>query len=172
MESILISIVSLALIIISTVTMTMNTLSSATKLSESWKDMQAKAVLLQRTAIVSVPPKTYAGGPIQLTVKNEGQINVSDFARWDVIVEDVVNGARYLTYSPGYPPSDNQWAIQGMFISDTVPEAFDLGILNPGEQMTIALNPIPEAPPDQPIKITVATGDGVTTQCFVTGSTP
>jgi hypothetical protein len=172
MESILISIVSLALIIISTVTMTMNTLSSATRLSESWKEMQARALLLQRTAIVSVPPETYAGGSIQLTVKNEGQVNVSDFPRWDVIVEDLVHGTRYLTYSSNYPPNDNQWAIQGMFINDTVPEAFDLGVLNPGEQMIIALAPNPEAPSDQPIKITVATGDGVTTQCFVTGSTP
>jgi hypothetical protein len=172
MESIMISIVSLALIIISTVTMTMNTLSSATRLSESWKDMQARAVLLQRTAIVSVPPATYAGGSIPLTVKNEGQVNVSDFARWDVIVEDLVHGTRYLTYSSTYPPGDNQWAIQGMFISGTVPEAFDLGVLNPGEQMAIALAPNPEAPSDQPVKITVATGDGVTTQCFITGSTP
>ena len=172
MESILISLVSLALIVISAVTLTMNTLSSATKISESWKDMQARAVQLQRTAIVSVPPKTYAGGSIQLTVKNEGQVNVSDFAHWDVIIEDLVNGSRYLTYSSTYPPTANQWAIQGMFISDTVPEAFDLGVLDPGEQMSIALNASPAPPSDQPIKITVATGDGVTTQCFITGSTP
>ncbi len=172
MESILITIVSLALIVISTVTMTMNTLSSAAKLSESWKDMQARAVQVQKTAIVSVPPKAYAGGSILLAVKNEGQVNVSDFARWDVIVEDLDNGTRYLAYSSIYPPTDNQWAIQGMFISDTVPEAFDIGVLNPGEQMSIALNLNPQPPSGQPIKITVATGDGVTTQCFINGSTP
>jgi len=172
MESILISIVSLALIIISTVTMTMNTVSSAAKLSESMKAMQAKMSLLQRTAIVSIPPQAYAGGPIELKVKNDGQVNLSDFSHWDVIVEDLANGTRYLTYSSDYPPADNQWAIRGIFMSDAVPEAFDTGVLNPGEQLVVALNPNPATPSGQPIKITVATGDGVTTQCFITGSTP
>ena len=172
MESILISLVSLALIIISSVTMTMNILSSTTKLTESWKEMQANAIRLQRTAIVSVPPQDYSGGPIKLTVKNEGQLNLSDFARWDVIIEDLVNGTRYLSYSSDYPPGGNQWAIQGMFISETVPEAFDIGVLNPGEQLLMDINPDPATPSDHPVKITVATGDGITTQCFVTESAP
>jgi hypothetical protein len=169
MESILLSFISLALIIISTVTMTMSTLNSAAKLSESWKAMQEKASILQKTQIVGVPPANYTGGIIELTIKNEGQVNLSDFNHWDVIVEDRSGGVRYLTYSPSYPPASNQWAIHGIYISDSAPEVFDLSILDPGEQLSMGLNPDPAAPAGQPIKIIVATGDGVTTQCFVTG---
>ncbi len=169
MESILLSFVSLALIIISTVTLTMSTLNSSAKLSESWKVMQEKTNNLRKTEIVSIPPQTYTGGTIELKVKNTGQVNLSDFARWDVIVEDPVSGARYLTYSAVYPPANNQWANQGIYISDTAAEAFDIGVLNPGEQVVMVLNPEPPLKTGQPLKIIVATSDGVTTQCYITG---
>ncbi len=170
MESILLSFVSLALIIISTVTMTMSSLSSAANLSDSWKAMEAKARILQGTRIVGVPPKHYSGGVIEITIKNEGQVNLGDFKHWDVFVEDRVGGIRYLTYSSSYPPGSNQWAIQGIYISDNTPEVFDINIFDPGEQLIMGLNPDPATPTGNPIKITVATNNGVTTQCFITGS--
>jgi hypothetical protein len=169
MESVLLSFISLALIIISTVTMTMNTVNSAASLSESWKTMQEKSHNLQKTEIVSIPPQSYSGAIIEITVRNEGQVNLSDFAHWDVIVEDPESGARYLTYSPDYPPANNQWANQGIYMSEIVPEAFNSGVLDPGEQLKMALNPDPPMTAGQPIKITIATADGITTQCFITG---
>jgi hypothetical protein len=75
MESILLSFVSLALIIISTVTLTMGTLNSSATLAESWKAMQEKTNNLRKTEIVSIPPQTYSGGIIDLTVRNAGQVN-------------------------------------------------------------------------------------------------
>jgi hypothetical protein len=170
MESVLISFISLTLIIISTVTMTMSTLNSTAKLSQSWKAMQEKTSILQKTQIIGIPPDNYSGGIIELTIKNTGQVNISDFTYWDVIVEDQSGGAVYLSYSTTYPPAINEWAIQGIYVSDNDPEVFNINILNPGEQLLIGLNPDPATFSGQPIKITIATGDGVTTQCFITRS--
>jgi hypothetical protein len=169
MESILLSFVSLALIIISAVTMTMTSFNSAAKLADSWKAMEAKSSIVQKTKIVSIPPESYSGGLLELTIVNEGQVSLSDFAQWDVFVEDIAGGVRYLTYSANYPSESNQWTIREIYISSNNPEVFDIGILSPGEQLVMELNPEPAVSPGNPIKITVATGAGVTTQCFVTG---
>ena len=168
MESILMCFVSIALIIVSTVTMTMSTVNSAAKLSESWKSMQQRTENIRRTEIVSMPPTNYSEGIIDIIIKNTGQTELSGFSHWDVIVESTGNGTNYLTYSASYPPGNNQWAVEGIFISENVPETFDVGVLNPGEQVIIGINPSGMITIGQTIKITVSTADGVTSQCFVT----
>jgi hypothetical protein len=172
MESILISFVTLVLIIVSTVTLTMNSINSAAKLSDSWKAMQEKTNSIRRTEIVSIPPQTYAGGIIDLVVKNSGQVNVNDFAHWDVILEVQDSSANSVMYSANYPPGDNQWAAKGIFVSDNVAEVFDLNILNPGEQIAVGINPGEIIQEGKTIKITISTAEGVTTQCFVTATAP
>jgi hypothetical protein len=168
MESVLVCFVSLALIIVSTVTMTMNTVNSAAKLADSWKTMQEKTNNIRRTEIVTFPPEDYVGGTLELVVKNEGQVNISDFSQWDVIIEGQGGSANYLTYSPIYPPGDNQWAVEGIYISDNLPEVFDLNIFNPGEQVVLGINYSGILGVGQTIKITLSTSDGVTSQCYVT----
>jgi hypothetical protein len=149
--------------------MTMTSFNSAAKLADSWKAMEAKNSIIQKTKIIGIPPENYAGGLIELTIVNEGQINLSDFAQWDVFVEDTSDGVRCLTYSANYPPESNQWAIKGIYISPNKLEIFDINIFDPGEQLLVVLNPDPAPSPGNPIKLKVATGDGVTAQCFITG---
>jgi len=168
MESILIFFVSLTLIIVSSVTMAMSTVNSTARLSESYKVMQTKTESARRTEIVSLPPQDYSGGTIDLTVKNEGQVNISDFGRWDVIIEEPAGNAAYLTYSASYPPGNNQWAVEGIYVVDDVSEVFDINILNPGEQAVIGIDPGEMLDPGETIKITLSTSDGVTSQCYVT----
>jgi hypothetical protein len=172
MESALVCFVSIALMIVSVVTMTMNTLQSTARLSDTWKAMQEKANSIQRTTIVSLPPENYFGGNMELIVKNTGQMNISDFAHWDVIVEEQGAGAVYLTNSQSYPPGNNQWAVKAIYISNNVPEVFDPNVLNPGEQVVVGINPEAEIEEGESLKITLATSDGVTTQCYVTEQAP
>jgi len=171
MESIFVCFVSLALIIISTVTMTMSTVNSAAKLADTWKSTQQRTNSIQRTEITSIPPANYSGGIIDLVVKNTGQENVIDFSHWDVIAEKVDSGASYFTYSATNPPGLNQWSVKGIYIADNVPETFDLNVLNPGEQAIIQINPDGMIDTGQTIKITLSTAGGVTSQCFVTQQT-
>jgi len=168
MESILISIVSLALIVFSTVTMTFSTLQAANRLSDAWKVMVTQSRSMARTEISSTPPGAYSGGPVYLSIENRGQVNLADFPRWDFIVQYRSGESLYLTYSPAYPPAAGQWALEGIYITGGRPEVFDPDILNPGELMAVALNVSPEIALDETVRIIAGTPNGVTAQRYLT----
>ncbi len=73
-----------------------------------------------------------------------------------------------MAYSASDPPAAGQWAVQGIFISENVSEIFDLNVLNPGEQLTIGIDPGAAVDVGETLKITLATSDGVTSQCYLT----
>ena len=172
MESALVSMVLLVLMIVGNVTMTMDSIQSTAKIAASWKATEVQTNTTMRTNIVSLPPDNYYGGTIELTAKNEGQVSISDFAQWDVIIQEQGANADYMTYSASCPPGDNQWAVKGIFISDNVPEVFDLNILDPGEELVLDINPGAAMTVGQTLKITLSTSNGVTSQCFVTEEAP
>ena len=129
METVLVSLVSLALIIVSFVSMEINTLQSTNKIASSLKQMEAQSSELVRTNIVAVPPASYSGGSLDLTVRNDGQTNLADFPQWDVIVQYQNGDFSYLAYAPTCPVDPGQWTVQGIYAGNGSPENFDPGIL-------------------------------------------
>jgi hypothetical protein len=172
MESVLIFIVSIALVIVSVVTMAMNLMQNTAHLSSTWKVMEQRARVVQRTAIVGISPPNYQGGIIDLTVNNEGQVDLNDFSHWDIIAEEQDGSSHYLTYAPNYPPASNQWALKGIFVAENDPEAFDINIFNPGEMVVLGIHPDGIIEVGNTIKITISTADGITSQCYVTQQAP
>jgi hypothetical protein len=167
METILISLVSMALIIVASVTMAISTLRSSSQIADSWKQMETKSGNISRTDIAAVPPSNYDGGAIEVTVKNDGQTNLSDYDKWDVIVQYESGGVIYLPHNPVYPAGSNQWAIKGIYASGEIPEIFDRNVLNPGEEMVISLILSPELSAGQACRITIATSNGIKSQTQV-----
>jgi archaellin len=172
METALISIVCIALIIVSAVTMTMGLFQSATGLAHSWQQMEQQAGSIRLTEINIVPPPNYNGGLIDLTVLNEGHTNLDDFAGWDVIAQYEDGILSYIVYSESYPPGNNEWALNGISITGNGPESFDPNILNPGEEMIMVINLQLEIEEGETARITVTTPNGVTSTCYVTRLTP
>ena len=164
METILVSLVSLALIIVTSVTMAINTMQSSNKIADSWKNMETQSSNISRTDITAAAPAHYTGGAIELTVKNTGQTNLSSFSRWDVIVQYQSGSVSYLTYSPVYPQGNNQWAVKAINSSAGTPEIFDHNVLNPGEQMILSIILNPEISSGQACRITISTSNGVKSQ--------
>ena len=169
METILVSLVSLALIIVSFVSMEINTLQSTNKIADSLKQAEAQSGELIRTNIMALPPAGYSGGAIELTVRNDGQTNLSEFTKWDVIVQYQTGDFSYLTYTPTYPANNGQWAVKGIYTANGSPETFDPGILDPGEQMVVSFYLDRNLDPGQSCEITVSTPNGVKSQTQVTG---
>jgi hypothetical protein len=167
METALISIVSIALIIVSTVTMMMGLFQSTTGLAHSWQQMEQQAGSIKLTEINVVPPENYNGGLIDLTVLNVGQSNLDDFPGWDVIAQYEGGSLSYIAYSESYPPGNNEWAVNGISITGNGPESFDPNILNPGEEMNMVINLHPEIDEGETARITVTTPNGVTSTCYV-----
>jgi archaellum component FlaG (FlaF/FlaG flagellin family) len=96
MESILVSMVLLVLMIVGNVTMTMNSIQSTAKVSASWKATEEQANTIMRTNIAIIPLENYYGGTLDLTVKNAGQVSISDFAKWDVIIQAQGASSEYM----------------------------------------------------------------------------
>ena len=169
METALISIVAIALVIVSTVTMTMGLFQSATGLAHSWQQIEQQASSIRLTEISVVPPDKYKGGLIDLTVLNVGQNNLDNFPTWDVIAQHEASNPIYITYSESYPPGNNEWTVNGISITGNGSERFDLGILNPGEEMAMVINLQPEIEKKETAMMTVTTPNGITATCYVIG---
>ena len=168
METILVSLVSLALIIISSVTMAISTMQSQNKIADSWKQMEAQSVNVSRTDIVALPALSYTGGVIDFTVKNDGQTNLNAFSKWDVIVQYQDGGVSYLTYTAAYPPADNEWTVKGIYSSGENPEIFDPDVLDPGELMIVSVVLNPAVGSGDTCRITISTPNGIKSQTQVT----
>ncbi|OGO36383.1 MAG: hypothetical protein A2147_03245 [Chloroflexi bacterium RBG_16_57_8] len=168
METIIVSIVSMALIIVSTLTVTVSTFQSANRLADAWKNMEERSGVVRQTDINTLAPEDYQGGQIILTVQNEGNVNLNDFSSWDVIVQYQSGGSVYVAFTTSYPPEVGRWAVEGIYVAGGSPEVFDPGILNPGERMTVSISPTPEIGPGEMARIIVSTPGGVTSQCYVT----
>ena len=168
METIIVSVVSMALIIISTLTVTISTFQSANRMADAWKAMETRSSSIGQTEIRVTAPAGYAGGLINLTVANEGHTNLSDFTDWDVILQYQTGDSTYLGYEPGGTPAPGEWAVLAIRVADGSPEVFDPGILNPGEVMTVSINPATEILEGQMARMIVATPNGITSQGYVT----
>jgi hypothetical protein len=169
MESLLISLVSLALTFIAIITITMTVLTSAVTMTDSWSKMERSVEETRRTSIAITPPVDYYGGNITLSVANDGQINLDDFSRWDIIAEYPNGNAQYLTYTTNATPAANQWVLQGIYMSGnmTAPEVFDADILNPCETVILKLNLVPQIESQNYGRLTVSTSNGVSSQTIV-----
>jgi hypothetical protein len=169
MESLLISLVSIALTVIATITISMTVLSSAIRMTDSWSKMEQSIEETRRTSIEITPPNDYYGGNITLSVANNGQTNLSNFNDWDIIAEYPSGKAQYLSYSSGANPGANQWVLEGIYMTGniTAPEVFDVNILNPCETAVLKLNLIPEIASGNYGRITASTPNGISSQTIV-----
>lgn len=168
METVMVSLVSTALVIITSVTMITSFFSSTNAMADSLKQMEQQANGIRRTEIAAVAPENYAGGAINLTIRNDGQANLDDFPRWDIIAQYQNGGGNYMVYTDSPTPGNNQWTVAGIFLSDNRSEVFDPNILNPGEQMNVLINLNPQLSEGETARITAATPNGVTAQCLLT----
>jgi hypothetical protein len=167
MENAIVAIISTALIILSSVIMMMSTLQSTSKIAAAWQAMNTEFNNI-RTTSISAETDNYYGGPIEIRVINNGQSNLYDFSKWDVIAQYEDGTATYLAYTEGTVAGLNQWAVAGIDIGLGQFEIFDPGILDPGEYLRMQIKLDPELILGESARITVVTPTGVKTQCLVT----
>lgn len=168
MDTIIVSVFAIALIIVSTLTVTVSTLQSANVLADAWRDMETQSIMSIQTEIRALAPARYEGGLIKLSVENKGSTDLYDYPGWDVIIQFQSGSASYLDHTANYPPGPGQWVFRGISMPDGSPELFDPNILNPGEVMDVVINPDTEMEIGETVRIVVSTPNGTTAQCFVT----
>ncbi len=157
-----------AILMLSTVFMARGGFLGADAIGQSLRQSEQRYEQKSRTGLeitdTSIDP---AGANIIITVLNEGQTALADFASMDVVVQYFgESGARYdkwIAYTPGALASDT-WKT-GTFTNDV----FEPGILNAGEsmQMLIRVNPAVGAATTN--LAVIGSEKGVTAQTYFAG---
>jgi len=127
MESAIPALIILTLLILLSMTLAEQILLSHQVAGESWLSMEERQMDRSRTRVSIADAWAPLSTQVHVLVYNEGQTKLADFDEWDVILR-ADNAADWLDYSSG------EWSVE-------IDEGIELGILNPGETMTVTLYP-------------------------------
>ena len=120
-----------------------------------------------RTNVSVLDASQTSAAILLITVKNCGQTKLAEFEKWDVIVhsEDAAGG-KHVTWLPydGVSPGPNQWSVRGIYqdAANTIPEAFEPGIVNSDEEVIIECQLDPPVGENTINLVAVSTPNGVT----------
>jgi hypothetical protein len=142
MDTVVVSIVCIVLVIFGGMTMAQGFFSSVDSSTIGWDTMESRDNSIMRTSLAVVGTAMPSASQLEITLRNDGQTKLSDFADWDLIIQYHDAGGQYyvnwLPYTSGVPGA-NQWTVNGIYIDATssTAEVFETSILNPGEEMII-----------------------------------
>ena len=157
-----------AIMMLATVLMARGGFLGADAIGMSLRESETRYAQQSRTGLsVTGASIDGSGANVTLTVLNEGQTSIADFAGMDILVQYFdENGARYdawIPYTDG-ALGPNTWTA-GNFQNDV----FEPGLLNTGESMdiTIRVNPVIGAGTTN--RAIIGTDKGVTVQTYFNG---
>ena len=175
MESVLTAFIAIIIILFATLTHYHSTLSAQDTMQVSWQEMKERLGEQARTDLSPIGAQTSsAGAVVELTLRNDGETKLADFDQWDVIVQyyeaPTVYHIDWLLYVDGSEPVSNEWTVVGIYLdaAGAVPEAYEPGILNPGEEVILRLRVSPPVGPDTTNLATLSTSNGISASAIFT----
>jgi len=168
MDTAIASLICITIILVGLLTMAHSYLSSQDVILGSWRDMEERLGEIARTDLSLVRAETKSAGAIvEVTLRDDGNTKLADFEEWDVIIQYYRSTGQYvirwLPYTQGTNPGDNQWAVAGIYLdaSKGTEEVFEPGILNPGEEMIVRIKVSPVVGDNTTNLVTIATPNGI-----------
>lgn len=148
METVLISIICIALLVFGGMTMSQGFMTSVDASTTGLNEIGQRTDSYIRTMLTPISTNvTLCTGPdlLEIVLENTGQTKMADFDKWDVIVQYYDDNHNY--YIKWLPFSAlggtvNEWGISSIKLNGE-PEQFEPNVLNPQEQIKIKtwLNP-------------------------------
>lgn len=181
MESAISSIILFTVGLFAAMTITHTFLETQDALWTAEQTRQEEIQQRERTNIEIISAETQNDGAmVSVKVRNSGQVKLSDFAQWDVVVQYYsdggydVNGEKapdiyhiewlpHITMPNTYPSNSLQWMVNGIYadIDQMMVEVYEPGILNPDESMIIQAILTPTVAMTTTNRITINTENGV-----------
>jgi archaellum component FlaF (FlaF/FlaG flagellin family) len=174
MSNAIVALVVIALMIIAALTWSQAAFSSFDSVSQSLKQMAQTTQEVNRTNI-SIIDAQEQGTNVEVAVHNSGEIRLTQFADWDVLVQyyDATDNyhIRRLAYTENSDPGDNEWAVATIYSDQgmTQEEVFEPGILNPGEVALLRLKLSPQPGNGTTNLVSISTFNGVNTSAQFNG---
>lgn len=147
MESVLTAFIIIFLLLFGVLTLSDAFVSTQNELADSWQAMGTRLEAQADSHFMLLAAEAEPGGTtINMTLRNTGNTKLADFDRWDVIIQYYDNNSPS-TYHINWLPytttvlSNNQWTIAGIYTTaeGPIPEMFEPGIFNPGEEAVLRL---------------------------------
>ena len=169
MSKVVFSLIGIALFVLVGTTMSQNFISSVDSTTAGFVDLLERDENTIRTSISPVSTALLPGRQIlEVTLRNDGETQIADFALWDVTVQyyDYLNNYHtcWLTYVEG-TPDDNQWRVKGIYLDagTETSELLEPGVLNIDEEIIIQAKLSPKVHITANNLAIISTPDGVKT---------
>lgn len=180
MDSVIAAFLMIFLNLFAVLTLASSFISSQQAYTIGLQNMEARLNDQARTSLQEINAKTISGGNgIQMIYKNNGSEKLTHFKNWDVIVQyyDVSTpGKYYTTWVPfaAANPSNNQWTVSGIYADAKhgIMEAYDPGILNPGEEIMIEVHLPHTIALASQVQVTLAVKNGANLSTVFIRNTP
>jgi hypothetical protein len=172
METVFVSLICVALIVMGGMTMSRGFLSTIDSTSANIDSISQRNEEIMRTNIQVVSAAQTSPYRLEVRLENIGQTKLADFNQWDIIVHHEDNTGTihvdWMPYTSGNP-GDNQWTVEGIYTNTGNPEVFEPGIFNTDEQMVLEIQIDPIVHKDSTNQVLVTTPNGVTVSKSFTG---
>ena len=180
MDSVIAAFLMVFLNLFAVLTLASAVISSQYSYQVELRTMETRLIEQARTNFKQINAKTInSGNTIQMIYENTGSEKVANFKNWDVIVRyyDTSNPSKaYTTWVPyaESSPSNNEWTVAGIYADAKrgIPEAYDPGILNPGEQIVIEVHLPHTVAPATQVQVTLAVKNGANLSGVFIRNTP
>jgi len=168
METAIVSIICVALIAFGGMTMSRGFMTSVDKSTTGMDTAGQRNETIMRTELTPTSTSFPSGNTLDIILENSGQTRLSDYDKWDVIVQyyDAL-GTYHVAWLPYTENTlgDNEWEVVWIRLNGEA-EVFEPNILNPKEEIKIRaqLNPAPG--PGTTNLAVVATPNGITASTY------
>lgn len=166
MDTAVVALIIIALVLFGMLTLAQGYLSAQDKLQGAWRAMEDRDLERSRTSLALVSQSVLGGNVVEIVARNDGKERLADYPQWDVILEyDAATArlARWYPYVTALDSGANEWTVAGIYLdaANAVPEAYEPGILDPGEELVIRIRISPPMVGGTETLVTVATPNGV-----------
>ncbi len=172
MSNVIVSIFTIALIMVAVLILALASISSTDRVLVSWDGMVQRDGGRDRTELTLIDADiTGTSTNVDISILNSGQTALRDYANWDVVIQYYATSSNqglsvsWLTPATTTPPCPpGQWTVSGLYLdADALePEVYDPNVFNPGEEMIMRLNITPAIPADTDNLVTIGAPNGVT----------
>jgi hypothetical protein len=171
METLLISIICIALVVFGGMTMSQGFMTSVDASTAGLSEIGQITEIITRTELTPVSTNiTLVAGadPLEIVLENTGQTKMADFEKWDVIVQYYDDSADYQIVWLPYDESGAgtyEWEIGWIRLNGQA-ETFEPNVLNPGEQIMIRTWLDPSVGAGTTNMVVISTPDGITSSTY------
>jgi hypothetical protein len=159
METSIPAVIVSAILMVSAMVLARSGYQSVDQMGQLWKQLEVRSSEQVHTQL-AITNVTSNSPHVDVDLLNEGSTALADYGRMDVLVQYTTGGGApvlaWIPYTNG-ALAQNTWAIQGI-----TNDAFEPGILNPGETLRMRIWLDPSAGVGTTNRLVIATDLGIT----------